>query len=143
MEDVENGKTNFAIAKDVAKKEVERWLDSIKATESQKESYAANIDRLVEAVQDGTIVIDEKSNEITHTLKFPFGEEIKIITLTYKNRLKVKDITNAQRGIKNDDGDGRVLGYVVALTGQAREVLRNMAPQDFQISEAIAPFFAI
>jgi len=143
MEESENdGKKNVPVNKDLAKKEVERWLDSIKATESQREAYAANIDRLVEAVKDGTIAIDDKC-EITHTLKFPFGEEIKIITLVYKNRLRVKDITNANRGIKNDDGDGRVLGYVVALTGQAREVLRNMAPQDFQIGEAISPFFAI
>ena len=140
---MEDEKKYFAIKHANAVKEVDGWLLKIKATDSQKESYKANIERLVEAVEDGALTIDEATGVITHTLKFPFGEEMTINSLTYKTRLKVKDVNNAQRGIKNDDGDGRVLGYIVALTGQAREILRNMDVADYQIAESIAPFFAI
>ena len=92
---------------------------------------------------DGTLVV-EKDFKLTHTLVFPItnsdGKET-VAKLTYKPRLMVRDINVKMKGIKAGDNDGRVVGYVAALTDQPSGVLTSLDTEDNGLAQAIAMFF--
>jgi hypothetical protein len=44
-------------------------------------------------------------------------------------------------GVKPSDAEGRLLGYIAALTGQARAILEELDTADKKIAMSIAIFF--
>jgi F420-0:gamma-glutamyl ligase-like protein len=129
-----------AIAANVARAEVEKWLEFKRVKDRHRESNSETIDHLVEAFEDGTLILDDDHNIIMH-LTFGVGEGEKIQTLKFKPRLKVGEIHNSMKGIKSTDADARILAYIATLTEQPIGVIRQLDTEDYRISSSMVVFF--
>ncbi len=125
---------------EVAKQEVEKWLDYKKVSPKKRESYADNIDALAESISEGFLVLTENF-EFELTLKFPFGTDVKTEKLTFKPRLAVGEAQNYLQGVKATDIDGRMLAYVAALTVKPKELIKKLDTDDFSVCQNIVLFF--
>ena len=128
------------VTKEQAQSEVEAWLDYKKIGSKKRESQEAQIETLVDAVAEGDLVLNEDKS-FTQKLKFEVGEEIKILELKYRPRLDMSTIHSKLDGVKSSDGDGRVLAYVAALTGQVKSVIKKLDSEDYSVAQSIAIFF--
>ena len=128
------------ISKDVAKEEVDKWLDCKRVNEKKRESYEDNIETLIDAVAAGILVLNE-DNAFIHNLIFPLKGELPIKELVYKPRIKVSAIHTHLKGVKTSDADGRICAYVAALTSKPRAVITDLDTEDFSIAQSIAVFF--
>lgn len=129
------------ITREVAKSEIDSWLDYKKIFSATREANAENIEFLEEMICEGVISIDKDTKEITHNLLFPLGDESKISKLVYKPRINDRMLNPYLKGVKSNDADGRLTAYVSALTSQMRNVISNLDSQDKKISMSIAVFF--
>ena len=131
------------IALDVAKKEAQKWLDHKRIKPKKREALSDQIDTIVDGISDGSLIL-EKNHNFTYTLSFPLknsdGEET-VKTLTFKPRISVKEITARMKGVKSNDADARVLGYIAALIDQPSALLSEMDTEDNSIAQAFATFF--
>jgi hypothetical protein len=128
------------LSPDVARKEVEKWLDYKKVSQSKREDREDSIERLTDGFMDGTLVLNEDYT-ITQNLKFPTEGEKPITKLDYKPRLKVSTIHQHLQGVKSDDADGRVCAHIAAITGNPKGVIKALDTEDYNIGQAIAIFF--
>jgi hypothetical protein len=128
------------IARDIAITEVTSWLDYKKVNEKKRETYKESIDTLVDSVVDGSLSLSD-DKVFVHTLKFPIGKEVSIPALEYKPRLQLAAVHSQLKNVKGDDADGRIVAYVAALTGQPKEVIKNLDTEDYSTAQAIAIFF--
>lgn len=126
-----------AIAKEVAEKEVNAWLDYKKIKPKQRTASAPMIEELVEAVMEGIISIDEK-NVIKHKLSYPVDGLYS--ELTYKPRLTVGESLQSSVSI-GSAFDSMILSTISALTGKGTIELQKMDTEDYKISKSIAVFF--
>lgn len=121
--------------------EVGGWLDFKKIFQKARLESRDSIDLMEDMVQEGVLEFDSETNEITHNLLFPVGEEEKISKLIYKPRLTDRMLEPYMKGVKGTDADGRLTAYVAALTSQMRGIIKGLDSQDKKISIAIAVFF--
>lgn len=125
------------VSLEIAKADVERWLDYKKLTQKKRDEKADMIETLTDLVSSGDITIDEECN-IKHNLLFPVGE---VKVLTYKPRLKAEAISVHLKGVSSDDMTGMIAAYAAALTVQPKSVIKDLDTEDFSIARAIAIFF--
>lgn len=123
-----------------AQKEVESWLDFKKVGEKKRESQEAQISALVDAIVEGDLVLNEDFTFV-QTLKFPTSGEMPIKEFSFKPRLKLMEIHSQLEGVKASDADGRILAYAAALTGKAKQIIRSLDTEDYNVVQAIAIFF--
>lgn len=131
------------IAKEVAIQEFNDWMDYKKVKENKREEAKTQIDELVNAIMDGVLTIDENKN-IIHTLEFPIQNqsgETTVSKITYKPRLNVRELNDKLKAVKGADGDGRILAYAKALTGENTGILGNLDTEDYRITSSIVMFF--
>lgn len=128
------------VSKEVAENEVTSWLDFKKVNQKKRDLYRDNIDTLVDAICDGCLILDENKIFI-HKLKFPIGEEEIFSELKYKPRAKVSTIQVCLQNVKATDADGRICGYMAALTGVDRNIIKQQDTEDYEIGRAIVLFF--
>lgn len=126
---------------ELATKEVNAWLDSKKIMQNTRDSNEDSTQLLIDAMVEGIVAIDDKSNVITHNLNFPIGEGEEIKKLEYRPRLNDRLLEPYLKGVKPTDSDGRLTAYICALTQNSRGIIRNMDSVDKKISLAIAVFF--
>ena len=133
----------IAVNRDVAEKDVERWLDYKRIGITKRENMKDNVDILIDAVQDGQLVVNDD-----HTLKQllvwpPENDEgeAHVTELTFIPRIHFSQIQPKLKGIKPGDTEGRLLGYAAALSNQPAGVLRKLDTVDLAITQAIAVFF--
>lgn len=136
----QNGST-VTIAKDIAEKEVNDWLTRIDFSEGQRKDFEANINIMVNAVQNGTVSIDPKTNDVTQKLKRPFGKEEKITQLKFKTDISVSEINQYKKGIDHDSDNRNTIAYICASTGNLASIIEQMNARDFNVSTAIVLFF--
>lgn len=131
------------ITREQAEAEVTAWLDKKKIFQSTRERLEDNVELLIDAIQEGTLVLNQDDWKFTHTLLHPFGsdESAKITSLVYRSRLNDKLLKPCVQGVKANDADGRLLAYIAALTDQSRGLLESMDSVDKKIAMAIAVFF--
>lgn len=130
----------IVVSKEVAQVEIEKWLDCKKISERKRETTKDNTAALVDAISEGGLVLTEK-NELVQTLKFPIGETSPVEKLTYKPRLTVKEVNTKMQGVKANDVDGRVTGYIAALTNLTMEEVKKLDTEDYGLAQNIAIFF--
>lgn len=130
--------TEDAVVKDVAEQEIKKWLDHKKVNDKRREAYQAYIDNMVQAVRDGNLTMDD-SFILTHKLLFPAAT---VEAMNYKVRMTKGQVDKALKGIKVDDADGRLVGYLCALTDQPIGIIRAMDTEDYSLAQSIAIFFA-
>lgn len=140
--DLEGTEENV-VSEDVAREEVDKWLDYKKVNQSRREQYQDAIDDMVNAISEGYLSIDEDYNWV-HKLKFPFqnGKD----TLVYRPRLTEAQLEPHMKGIKSDDSRGMIQAYIAALTGGgekglARGSVKKLDMEDMRVGRAIATFF--
>ena len=131
------GKVNI----EVATKEVNDWLDSKKVSDKDKELNQDQIDKLIDAVCNGYLVVND-DDTLSQTLKFPIkGEDSEIKELKYKNRVTVKEIQTQMTGTKSGDFIGMLTAYISAATVMPKAFLKNLDTQDWSLAQAIGVFF--
>lgn len=127
------------VLREVAEQEVQSWLDYKKVSDSRREEKAEQIKALVNAIADGQVILNEDYT-LTQVLLSEVGVEVKIKELTFKARLSGAQIQTYLQGVKPTDIDGRLYGYIAALTGQPKEVVRNLDTEDLTVAQNIAFF---
>jgi len=127
------------VAREIATKEVEGWLEYKRIKTAQRESNKDSIESMIECVMEGDLEINSVTNEITHNLNFPIDEAIK--KLIYKPRLNDSMLEPFMKGVKPSDGFAVSLAYIAALTNQTRGTLGKLDTGDMRIARSIMVFF--
>ena len=130
-----------AVSKEVAVDAVESWMDHKRVKNSKRESSQDAIETLTNGFEDGILVLDDESFEVTMELNFPIGMEGNVKHLVFKPRLQMKTIHKHLKGKKATEADARILAYVCALTGQPSTVIQEMDTEDYSICQSFATFF--
>ena len=128
----------------VAEKDVESWLDIRKFKKKKRLEKKDQIDSLIDAIEDGSLSIDTETGEIKQVLDFSIENsdgKVTVKELVYKPRLTLFERDKGVKGIKGDDVFGMLLGYVSALTGIQKGILKHMDTSDGTIAQNIALLF--
>jgi len=128
------------VDKETATKEIESWLDYKKVSPKKRETAKENIENLIDAVQEGTLVVNADKT-ITHKLKFPLEGEASINELCYKPRISSGLVQMHMQGVKSSDLFGTYHAYGAALTTKPKEVIKKLDSEDFSIVQNISLFF--
>jgi hypothetical protein len=131
------------ISQDVASKEIQRWLDAKKVSASKRTAMADSIDALVNAVQDGNLIVSDDGTELTQILNYEVGSENPLKQLKFKLRISVDELHKRMVGsqVKSTDTDGRLRAYASALTGQSYVNIGNLDSSDYSITTTVVTFF--
>lgn len=131
------------ISKEIAEKDFERWLDIKRFSQAKRESKKEFEEEIIISIMSGDAVIDEKG-KITYKLLFPIKtkeEKTTISQFEFKPRLIQREVKSALEGVKAADGDGRIVAYISALTGQAKALIGGLETIDFAFCQAMALYF--
>lgn len=139
MEDQKN--TPPKITREIAEKEVNKWLDSKKISQPRREALSDSIEKLIDCVVSGELVLNNADYTWDHHLLFPIGENNQIKKLTYKNRLNSSDIQKRLQGLKSGDANGMVDAYICALTNEPLNFITKMDTEDAGVARIIVVFF--
>ena len=128
---------------ELAKQEINHWLDNKKIFASVRKKQKSNISILAEAMSEGYLVYDPETNGFKHILIHPITNDGKetLKELKYKGRLNDKELQPHMLGIKPTDGLGMMQAHVAALTTTPRAVIAVLDTADRKIAHAIAVFF--
>jgi len=139
----EKGKHIAKVSREVAETEINKWLDFKCIKPRRRTDLKAAIDMLVDAVEDGDLIL-EKNNNLIHKLMMGIqneeGEKT-VGSLTYTPRVNVGLVHKKLKNVQHDDAEGRLIAYVSQLTGQPTAVIEAIDTTDFGIAQAIATFF--
>lgn len=131
------------INEETAKQEIERWLDMKRVKKSTRETHKHSIKSMIEAVSDGTLVVNEDGT-LVQTLDFPLTSEngnVDLDKLTFQLRLQHGVVKAANKGTNPSDVDERLMSYVFALTGVPKSKLNKLESTDMSFAMMIAGFF--
>lgn len=130
---------NTVITKAAAQEEIDAWLDSKKVFQGKRESSKDHLEILIEAMSVGCLVL--KEGKFVQTLLAPVGKDGEIKTLQYADRINRRMVAPHLQNVKASDGDGRILAYMAALTGQPKNILDKLDSEDQRIADSIVVFF--
>lgn len=126
---------------DQATLDFEKWLIARKISDRKRETHKDHEEILIGAISDGLLVVNE-DNTLTQTLIFPTNEGEGVKTLDYSLRLNAGQRQNATKSIDAKDGEGRLIGYIAALTNHPLGVIKKLeSGEDYDIATAIAVYF--
>lgn len=128
------------IDRQTAEKEVTEWLDARKVGKSKREKQSDVIESMIEAMEEGRLVIEE-NRSITYTLIEPIKGDKDITELNFKFRITTEDIQIQMTGVNTKDVISVVLAYFSALTGVPKSVLRKLDSSDYSFGQGFASFF--
>lgn len=136
-------KESVGVAREVAEREINQWLDKKKIHQTTREGYKDNIDLLIESIVRGDLAYVPDTNGFKHKLCHPLeADGVQTITeLEYKGRLNDKMLNPYTKGVAAGDAFGRLDAIICALTSQSRGIINNLDSLDKKISTAIAVFF--
>jgi hypothetical protein len=128
------------VVKEVAKAEVEKWLDYKKVGGTKRENFKDSIDTLAGFISDGSLTLKEDKT-FEQALKFPIGSGGSITKLEYKPRIAMSVVNEKLKGVAATDADGRLLAYTAALTGQPKNIIKELDTEDNAVAQAVVVFF--
>ena len=128
------------ITREISEQEVEKWLDFKKLSDRKKESLKENIDALTDLISDGVLVLREDHCFVLK-LKYPLENEINIPELVFQPRLKYGKLQQSMQGVKVTDVEGRLIGFISALTSLPKDVIKALDTEDINIAQQIVIFF--
>lgn len=132
---------NEKVSLEKAQNEFNAWLDYKKVSNSKRESLKDVADEILDAIQDGHLVIDTDTYEIVYTLKFP-PEKGDLKEIKFQARVSTGIIDSKLRGVALNDAPGRVRAYACAITGLVPNDFRVLDTADWSIvSDVVAYFF--
>ena len=131
------------VSEEVAKQEVEKWLEFKKLDQEDVDEIDDRKASLSRAIQKGYLSLDKECNFI-QTLKFPIKSdsgEMMLDKLTYKPRLTMSDVEKRTKGLDMKNTFVVIRAYVSALTDVNSGLISKMDSSDNKIAQAIAIFF--
>ena len=137
------------ISDEQARQELKAWYERKKFSKTKLKAvaFAENPDSptaediLADAISEGALVIGDDGS-LTLQLEFPTLDGEGISGLKFKARMTLGEKTEATKGLKPDDGEGRLLAYIAKLTNQPLGVIKALdAGVDFERAGAIAVYF--
>lgn len=128
------------VTKEVALKEVKKWLDFKRCNQKKREEHDDAIEYLADSIVQGILILT-KDMIFKHTLIFPVGEEGMIKEISYKPRLKMSEIEAKSGNLKSGNTQALIRSYVCALTDQATGIIKELDTEDNRIAQSIATFF--
>jgi len=128
------------IPKELAEKEIQKWLDFKKVSQTKRKDKKDAINVLVNAITDGNLVLTDNLL-LEQTLNFPLGKDTKITKLVYKNRLSVAEIQQETSNMASTDVYAMIGAYIACLTEQPKAIVFLLDTEDYSIAQSIASFF--
>ncbi len=129
------------VSQDQALLDFEKWLEARRINERKREANKATEETLVGAIMDGLLIVND-DNTLTQVLVFPTNDGEGIKELKYAYRLNAGQRQEATKGIDAKDGEGRLIGYIAALTDQPKGVIKKLeSGDDYDIATSIAVYF--
>jgi hypothetical protein len=129
------------VTRDVALEDVNAWLDHKRMSDKRREEKKEAIDSLVGFVQEGTVVVDRETFELTQNLVFEIGEQIKIKQLKWKAFGNVGKVQIHMKNVESTDFTGNVIAHTCAQTGNSKNVINALDSEDIAVAKNIAVFF--
>jgi len=129
------------VSKEIADLEVLGWLDHKKMSAKRREEKKDAIESLSGFIQDGTLIIDPVSFEITQNLFFPIGEQIKINELKWKPFGNVGRVQIYMKNTESTDFTGNCIAHACAQTGQSKNIINALDSEDIAVVKMLAVFF--
>lgn len=131
------------VSREVAEADINKWLDANKVRKSVRVKYADTINVMIEAVEDGMLLVLSDCS-LQHVLMFPIETEdgnIVCRDLAYKLRFKVADLSAQLNQLNASNPVEVTQAYVCALTGQAKAIIGKMDIRDYKLAQCVASFF--
>ena len=127
---------------DQAVKDFENWLEFRRVNERKRESNVDSEIVLVEAIEDGRLIVNDDFT-LTLNLVWPTGEDERGVSqLIFKPRLTAGQRQDATKGVSPKDSEGRLIGYISALTDQPMGVIKKLeSGDDYDTASSIAVYF--
>lgn len=125
------------VAKEVAKEEVNKWLDGRKIRENVRTKNQDSIETLVALVEAGDLVVNDDLS-VEYTLLYPLGKSEQIKTLKIKSRLNLEDTRGV---VKFTDKIEQTKAMFAAMTDEPLNVFDTLSSQDIGALSAIQAFF--
>ena len=136
--------TPKALSTEIAEEEVKKWLEYKRISFNREdEEDMAKFKNLVKGFMIGNLILQDDF-KITQKLKWPLQDESgndAVSELVYKPRLNVKQINAKMKGVKATDADGRIVGYVAALTDQNTGIIEKLDTADNSVAQSIVMYF--
>jgi hypothetical protein len=126
-----------------ATSEVTAWMDRKKIQQSRRENAKTAIANMIEAVQFGTITINEDGT-IEHTLQFAIEDSKNtpvVDKLKYKARVSTDALMKAYNNLKINIPDTQLLALIAELTDQPYGYITKLEPTDLVVAKSIGVFF--
>jgi hypothetical protein len=128
------------VSLEVAKADIERWLNAAKINPKKREKNADTIEDLIDFVVDGNLTVNDEG-ELVQTLENAPTKQME--TLKYSLRLKIGEYHKVLSGAKvaPTDVDGRLMALVASLTERMFSEVKQLDMADFKVAQTIALFF--
>lgn len=131
------------VSKEIAKKDLDRWLDFHEINEDQKADTEANINIMIAGIQSGRIIINEDCTLIQN-LKHPFGKEKSINKLVYTSGgLPIGEVDSAKTAINKENDSRNSIAHISVATNTAVDIINKMSSKDLNTAAAIILFFIV
>lgn len=130
------------VAKEVALKEVENWLDFNYIPQSEREEKRKDVEAIADAISTGLVVIDPETFDLKQILNCPVKSDIETTELIYKSRLQTEEQQKQLRGVLTSDGMGMIFAYAAAATGKPKAFFGKLITADTKLMQKIVVFFA-
>jgi len=127
----------IVVPEEVAKEEIETFLDSKLILPKRRIALEAPIEAVVEAMTYGKVVIKEDGTVVQHLFKPVAG----IDKLTYAAEVSPETISKLVGNLKNFTQTNINLEYISAYTSTIKPVLVKLHPTDRNIADALAFFY--
>lgn len=131
------------IVREQAQAEFDKWLEFKRISERRREGLLNFEEKLVDAICDGYMSVTPEL-ELKYKLSEPIKDEdgvIKLDELVFKPRIRDIDVQKALKGVKDDDGNGRLRAIASACTGVPKGLIGLVWDYDMNIYQAIAVYF--
>lgn len=131
------------ITREIAKKDFEGWLNHKKIKERKRQVNEDQEETIIDSIMAGSLRV-EKDFNLHFNLDFPLENDKKEVTVrefVFKPRIKVFELNAKLKGVKASDGDGRVVAYISAITGQNSGIIKKLDTEDYNICQSIVMYF--
>jgi hypothetical protein len=130
------------VSTEIARKEVDKWLDAKRIPLKRRIENQVFIDNLIEGVEEGNLIVNE-DNSLTQKLAFPIENEngqVVCEVLNYKFRITENDKLKYRKSLQKDDNSFMLT--LMALTDAPRGHLTALdSSVDKTLADTIALFF--
>ena len=131
------------VARPAAELEFNSWLDFKRVKESKRVENQQFGEQIINCISDGTITIDEATQQMTVKLDFPLtddqGNET-VAELVVKPRLTVQELNAKLNGVKGNAMDMQP-AYIAAMTGKPIGLIKKLDTQDYSLLINIVVYF--